>query len=141
MTTVLADAKAGLMVSDSCVTAGDRVWSGPKIFRIRGHLLGFAGDVSARDRFRKWWKEGGEGDGPSFKGGEALVMTPEGILQYYHGDDPMEIISSGREAIGSGGKAAIAAYDALGWDNARRAVEVACRHDSGSRAPIRAMKL
>lgn len=142
MTTILADVHLGVMVSDSCVTAGDRVWSGPKVHRVRGELLGFAGDVAARLRFIEWWKKGAEeGDEPTFKGGVALRMTDDGKLLYYHDDDPVEVMLTGREAIGSGGKAAIAAYEALGWKNPRRAVAIACNHDSGSRPPVRLYRL
>lgn len=142
MTTVLADARLGVMVSDSCVTGGDRVWSGAKVFRVRGHLLGFAGDIAARTRFLAWWKRGGkEADAETFKGGQALVMTPAGKLIFYEGDDLPVDIPGGREAIGTGGKAAIAAYDALGWEDPKKAVAVACRYDSASRLPVRVYKL
>jgi hypothetical protein len=142
VTTVLADSKAGVMVSDSCLTDKDRIWSGPKIFRIRGHLLGFAGNVDARARFIEWFKKGAiEADATTFKGGSALVMAPDGKLTQYDDDALPEVILGGREAIGSGGKAAIAAYDALGWKNPRRAVLIACRHDAGSRTPVRVIKL
>jgi ATP-dependent protease HslVU (ClpYQ) peptidase subunit len=142
MTTVLADVHLGVMVSDSCVTDGDRIWSGPKVYRIRGDLLGFAGDIAARSRFLEWWKKGGlEEDAPTFKGGDALVMKESGKLLYYHGDDLAEEILRGREAIGTGGQAAIAAYEALGWKNPRRAVAIACNHDARSRPPVRLYRL
>lgn len=142
MTTVLADARKGVMVSDSCVTDGDRIWSGPKVFRVRGHLLGFAGTLAPRERFLKWFKNGALKDQEeTFKGGVALVITPKGKLLYYNEDDLAVEIAGGREAIGTGGKAAIAAYDALGWENPRRAVLIACRHDNASRTPVRIMTM
>jgi ATP-dependent protease HslVU (ClpYQ) peptidase subunit len=142
VTTVLADARSGVMVSDSCVTGGDRVWNGVKVFRVRGHLLGFAGDIAPRTRFLEWWKAGAmEKDAPTFKGGQALILTPGGKLVFYEGDDLPVDIPGGREAIGTGGKVAIAAYDALGWTDPKKAVAVACRHDSASRLPVRVYKL
>ncbi len=45
MTTIVADWRFGVMVSDSSISDGDRIWLGRKVFRIREELLGFCGDV------------------------------------------------------------------------------------------------
>lgn len=139
MTTILADAKLGVMVSDSCFNDGDRVYTGRKVFRVREGLLGFAG---LRDEFMRvlaWWKDGRTGTPPKFNGG-MLLLCDEGLFEF---DTPVVPIKmeSGRAAIGSGGKGAICAYEAMGFEDPARAVAIACRHDHASRAPVRTYRL
>ena len=50
-------------------------------------------------------------------------------------------MASGIEAIGSGGKAAICAYEALALTDPVHAVRIVCKHDAGSRAPVRVYRL
>ena len=142
MTTVLADARLGVMVSDSAINDGSRLWLGPKVFRIRGALLGFAGETHIREGFMKWWREGAlVAETPTFKGGIALVLTPDRKLLYFEEDKWMETLRNGREAIGTGSQAAMAAYEALDWKDPKKAVRIACHHDHQSRAPVRAYNL
>jgi hypothetical protein len=51
MTTILADLKLGVMVADSSISDGDRVWSGRKVFRFKGTLLGFSGNIDEAIEF------------------------------------------------------------------------------------------
>jgi hypothetical protein len=44
MTTVVASLRDRVMVSDSCVSDGDRRYPGRKVWRVNGALIGFAGD-------------------------------------------------------------------------------------------------
>ena len=128
------------MVSDSSISDGDRVWLGRKVYRFRGHLIGFAGDVNEAEVFLKWWKAGGIDKPPKFTGSQALILSATGLVSYNVSTTP-ERVKSGIEAIGSGSKAAMAAYEALGWEDPQRAVSIVCRHDAGSRAPVRTYKL
>ena len=50
-------------------------------------------------------------------------------------------LASGREAIGTGGKAAMCAYEALWFTDPRRAVSIVCKHDAASRTPVRVYRL
>ncbi len=45
MTTIVADARAGIMASDSLWTDDTVIGSVRKVWRVRGDLIGFAGDV------------------------------------------------------------------------------------------------
>lgn len=130
------------MVSDSNATDGDRVWSMKKVHRIRGALLGFAGLVPEFEAFLDWYR-GGMVEKLQFTGDETsvLVLTSSGL--YLFDDNLMQLqrVKTGREAIGSGGKAAIAAYEALNFTDPRRAVRIACKHDAGSRTPVRTYTL
>lgn len=140
MTTILADFKLGLMVADSGFSDGDRVWSGRKVHRHKGALLGLAGDVNEGQLFLTWWKRGCTGKPPTFVHSQALVLDEQG-LRCFNAACVGERIAGGVEAIGSGAKAAICAYEALGLCDPARAVRIVCRHDSGSRAPVRVYRL
>lgn len=137
MTTVLADARLGVMVSDSSATDDDRVWSERKVFRHKGALYGFAGNVDERLLFMEWIK--GDGKVPAFSG--SCLMLSEGGLFLYDSTTMPQKIARGIEAIGTGAKAAMCAYEALGYADPKRAVSIVCKHDSGSRAPVRVYRL
>lgn len=129
------------MVADSGASDGDRQWLGArKVWRVRGALIGFAGEYEAIETFLDWWRAGQYAPPPPFKKGHALVLTEGGLLLYAGSANPVTATGD-RDAIGSGGKAAMAAYEAMGWQNPRRAVQIACRHDAGSRPPVRLYKL
>lgn len=140
MTTILADFRLGVMVADSSISDGDRVWSGLKVYRHKGAILGFAGDVDESLEFLKWWKGGCKARHPKFSHSCALVLAESGLTQYAYSLTPMPV-KGGIEAIGSGGKAAICTYEALGFFDPVAAVKLVCKHDAGSRAPVRVYKL
>lgn len=58
MTTILADARLGVIVTDSNMSDEDRVWTTRKVRRVKKHLLGFAGEESAVEPFITWFKAG-----------------------------------------------------------------------------------
>lgn len=143
MTTILADAAHGVMVADTLLTDGERRWTGRKVFRIRGTLVGAAGDsrvyLRLFDALRKrepltheMWCENDNTD--------LLVLTPDGLFHYASGPTPERVLS-GREAIGTGAGIAMAVHEALGWGDPKRAVALAAKHDINSGAPIRVYKL
>lgn len=140
MTTVLADWRLGVMVSDSSISDGDRIWIGRKVFRWRGDLLGFCGDVDEAQNFIKWWKAGKTGKPPKFTNSECLVLSRSGLI-HYSSLGIAEKIPNGIEAIGTGAKAAMCAYEALSYFAPALAVGIVCKHDSGSRKPVRTYKL
>jgi len=138
MTTILANLSLGLMVSDSSISDGDRVWIGRKVWRSKGALIGFAGDVNEAGEFMQWWRLGGKP--PKFVNSQALVMSADGLFSYNVSMTP-ERVKTGIEAIGSGAKAVMCAYEALEWADPVRAVSIVCNHDSGSRKPVRTYRL
>ncbi len=144
MTTILADAKLGLMVADSNMIDEDagRRWSVRKVKRLRGALLACAGDVMQGNYFIDWWKEGAETE-PKFKFDEsaALVLDDSGLYLFDATTPMLTRVPSGREAIGTGAIAAMAAYEALKWKDPRRAVTIACKHDRNSAPPVRLYRL
>lgn len=140
MTTVLADARHGIMLSDSSISDGDRVWIGRKVVRCSGELFGFSGDCDEAVQFMAWWKSGQSSKLPHFRNSCCLRLSPTGLFHYDHGITPQKV-PSGIESIGTGAKAAIAAYDALGFTNPRRVLALACKYDANSRAPVRIYKI
>lgn len=138
MTTILADYRLGVMVSDSNASDEDRVWSERKVYRWRGSLIGFAGEVSKEVEFLKWFKKGGKA--PNLSGVFALVLSGDGLF-FYEGNTTAQKIERGIEAIGSGAKAAMCAYEALAFTDPVLAVRIVCKHDSGSRPPVRTYRL
>lgn len=140
MTTVLADWHLGLMVSDSNVSDQDRHWIQRKVFRIRGALVGISGLLSQCQAFVTWYRGGCEDKPPKLDQFAALVMSADGLLHYDSSHIPVPVLS-GREAIGSGAKAAMVGYELMGWKNPKQVVKVVCNHDANSRAPVRAYRL
>lgn len=140
MTTVLADAHKGLMVSDSCATCGDRVWRAIKVHRMHGMLVALSGDLNQGAEFLRWWQSMCATKPPRFDRSSALVLDGK-TLMAFNGACIPETIRGGIEAIGSGGKAAMCAYQALGFADPVKAVSIVCEHDSGSRKPIRTYRI
>jgi hypothetical protein len=128
------------MVSDSNVSDGDRSWCDKKVFRHKGAILGFAGTVDYRIAFMAWWKSDRASLPPIAPEGSVLVLDHKALTVYSYGVTG-EVISSGIEAIGSGAKAAMCAYDALSHTNPAKAVRIVCKHDSGSCGPVRVYRL
>lgn len=137
MTTILADARTGIIVSDSNASDDDRTWSERKIFRYRGQLYGFCGLVSERVEFMEWIHGGPI---PDFGHSQCLLLNTSGLFLYDESPTPQRV-PRGIEAIGTGGKAAICAYEALGWMQPKLAVQIVCKHDAASRTPVRGYRL
>jgi hypothetical protein len=139
MTTIAADVRLGLMVSDSNVSDEICVWKMRKVWRIQGSLIGLSGHVEHFAPFLKWCREGLTDAPPKLPNLHALVLSHAGLL-HFAGGLPMAI-QSGRYAIGTGAMAAMAAMEALEWADPKRAVQIVCRHDAGSRGPVRVYRL
>jgi hypothetical protein len=138
MTTVIADARLGVIVSDSNATDDDRAWSERKVFRHKGALYGFAGTVDERIAFMEWIK--GDGKAPDFSNSYCMMLSESGLFIYDKSTMPQKV-ARGIEAIGTGAKAAMCAYEAMGYADPKRAVAIVCKHDSGSRTPVRVYRL
>lgn len=137
MTTIAADAGLGLMASDSQWTDGDARGIARKIFRIRGALIGFAGNLGEIELAREWFKSGFTSDYPDV-GVTALIMRGRSLSTWtvIDGEIPMR---QPRFAIGTGGLCARAAMIA-GADCAQ-AVRIACTIDANSGGRVRVYRL
>lgn len=142
MTTLLADTRFGVMVSDSNITDGDRAWSGRKVRRMKGSIVGFAGNVIDFDAFI-WWFKSDMVHSLQIKNEDTsiLVLNHTGLFLFDDNSKQLQRCSKAYESCGTGGKAAMAAYEALGFTDPKRAVAIACKHDAQSRAPVRVYAL
>jgi ATP-dependent protease HslVU (ClpYQ) peptidase subunit len=144
VTTVLADATIGVMVSDSLVTDGDRKWKARKVFRVKGELVAAAGNEPVWRAALEWLR--GDGERPKWdEDSSLLVLAPAGLFLYDINGDRVPVDAC--EAIGTGGKAAICAYRAL-WTVGLRneeamqvAVRIVCGQDANSLGPVRVYRL
>ena len=128
------------MISDSSISNGDRIWIGRKVIRWHGALFGFAGDCLEAEQFMLWFKAGCTDKPPTFKNSECLMLNSKGLTHYLESCIPSHV-RGGTEAIGTGAKAAMCAFEALDFSDPKRAVALACKHDAGSRKPVRIYKL
>ena len=138
MTTILADTKLGVMVSDSNVSDEDRAWSRRKVWRIGGALVGVAGSTEHWLPLLDWLRHDPDAEPPKFGDASLLILDRRGLRIYNCSPFPER---AQREAIGCGGKVAMAVYEALGWQDPAKAVRITCKHDAGSRAPVRLYRL
>lgn len=133
MTTIAADFRSGVMVSDSRTSIGSAWVPSTKVQRINGELIGCAGTVSDIQRWQKWYQGGKRGARPKCEDFCALVLRKDGLFYIYDGGHEL-LIERGFHAVGSGGDAANGAL--LAGVDAHKAVEIACQVDSGSGGDI-----
>lgn len=139
MTTILADARLGIMVADSNISDGTTAASMRKVWRVGGALVGIAGDVCEFNTFLNWYREGMSGPVSGINCIYALVLSSSGLVHFAgKWATPSQ---RGFEAIGTGAMAALATHEALDFQDPKRAVRIVCKHDATSRGPVRAYEL
>ena len=138
MTTIFADAKKGVMVSDSRVTIGNTWHAATKVFRIGDDLVAFAGLRSEALKWVDWYSNGKRGPQPKITNSEALILSSDGVV-YVDGTGESNPIERGYMGIGSGGSIAVGAF--MAGADAKKAVEIACQVDTSSGGAITVHKL
>jgi hypothetical protein len=129
MTTILADAKAGVMVCDTKCVDGNVWFPLTKVVRVGKELVGMAGDVKEGRAWLKWYQGGKKGPRPKLEDFAALSLREDGV--YSVEADGLELlIERGFYAVGSGGACAMAAF--MAGADAETAVRIACQIDTGS---------
>lgn len=135
MTTVVCNREE--MASDSQLTGEYRA-SAKKLWKIKGAVIGIAGEYSACTRFVKWL-QGELQDEPDMETVDAMVLTTDGRILHYNGStEPFEVEDQ-FSAIGSGSQAAMAAMH-MGA-SVERAIEVAALVDVGTGGPVQYHKI
>lgn len=138
MTTVLADAAAGVMVCDSKCTEGNTWFPMTKVSRNGAELIGIAGHVKEASAWMKWYLGGKKGARPKMENFGGLILRPDGL--YSVAEDAYEMkIDRGFHAIGSGGACALGAF--MAGADAEKAVQIACQVDAGSGGAVVVHKL
>lgn len=140
MTTVLADARLGVMVSDSSTSDPDTQlkWPTQKIFEFDDALFGVCGDSAEIDRWLAWMRSGRKGRRPRFKESSVLELARDGLFVW---DNAQHRYSAERDchAVGGGAMAALAAVEC--GKTPEEAVEIACRIHHGSEGPLQIRNL
>lgn len=140
MTTIVY--RDGVMAADSRATAcNGSISRMTKLFRVRGDIVGFAGEASSALVFHDWYKRPDRKDIPqALRDGSAdfsaLVLTSKGLLEYDKWCRAMTVEDE-FYAIGSGTLAALGAMHQ--GATARQAVAIACRIDPHSGPPVVSM--
>lgn len=130
MTTIIADASLGVMCSDSQWSDDDEKGSVRKVWRIKGALVGFAGDMDQAAKAREFIS----GRGPAPCGNvTALWLGPEGLRVWTPSDGWLDI--GPVHAIGSGSKAARAAH--FVGATPQQAIRAAAAVDAGTGGRVR----
>lgn len=138
MTTILADAKKGLMVCDSKATCDGSWFPVTKVYPVDGELIGFAGLMTEGTRWLDWYANGQRGKMPAIDNVSVLILSTDGVRLVESSGRNVHI-ERGYHGIGSGGNAALGAF--MAGADARKAVEIACQIDAGSGGQIHVHKL
>lgn len=146
MTTIVATPQA--LYSDSNVTDGTAVFSAQKIYRLRGKLVGCAGDGPMIGFFLDAFKRGTKRVkmSPEYKASipederdfSALIVDEHGM---WHLDNTFtaDLVQELFMAVGTGADAARGAM--MAGATPEEAIEIACKIDSASRGPVQALFL
>lgn len=138
MTTIFADAKAGVMVCDSKISSGGTWYPATKVYRHNGELIGLAGDCKDGDAWLKWYRSGKKGPVPKGDEFEGLILRETGL--YKLNTSAHEILMErGFHGVGSGGGCATAAF--MAGADAQKSVQIACEIDAGSGGDVVVHKL
>lgn len=136
MTTIVY--RDGVLAADSAVTDREtyvgetiKIWRSP--MGVLGGVTGCLGDSA---KFRDWFVGGCQGGVPDFSDNdsEALLVQPDGSVEWVGKGQKRFAIKSRFYAIGSGFKIALGALHA--GASAERALEIACDIDNYTRRPI-----
>lgn len=130
MTVVVASVSEGRMCSDSMALDSDEETWIPctKVFRARGHVIGFAGSYGDIAPLVAWYRKRKLGDPPPVDDDtEMLILTPDGLKAWSRVEGFHEV-EGDRHAIGAGKQIALCALE-MGADT-QRAAELAVKYSA-----------
>jgi len=134
MTTIVADFKAGTMCADSQWTDGEERGPVRKVHRIRGALIGLAGNL---DDIHAWLQAYKSGNALPKCIATALLLDQTGVYTWNSAEGWLPMPSPW--AIGSGGKLARAAM--MAGADAKQAVRIAIQIDASTNGVVRTYRL
>lgn len=147
MTTIIADAKRKVIVSDSRITtqSGLTQYAAEKVYRVGKSIYGEAGDNENGLKFRRWVLDGQPKKGrPAFGNTTddefcVLEIDREGMWMW---DQTMvrQKLLEDVFAVGSGAKIALYAIKVLG-KSAEEAIEEAAKIDMHTAPPVQCLSL
>jgi hypothetical protein len=146
MTTIVATLEG--MGADTMVSKIGGFYPAKKIVRIKGDIIGAAGDAGDCTRFLDWAKHDfSDKKKPKFnvvgtdEESEILLVNEQGIFTMCTTDPYPELIEAPFWAIGSGGKAARGAYLRDPTITIEEALAIAAQVDENTRAPFTILRL
>jgi len=138
MTTVAVD-ETGLVAADTQLTAGNYALHVSKLFRMTdGSVITGCGAWSLIYARIQWHLDGEGGDPPDIRGGDIVIVKPDGTIWVGEGDCPVYPIMDRSIAIGCGRDLARSAL-ARG-KSALEAVQEAVGLDCYSGEPVQSMR-
>jgi 20S proteasome alpha/beta subunit len=129
------------MAADKRITSSP-IFSTTKLFRVKGSLIGVAGNIEQALRFVEWRKAKSTAEKPCFSEEtcfEALELKPDGSLVYWGAEMYGIPIEEDFYAIGTGAPYALGAM-AMGA-NLQKAIQVASRWDTATGNEIQMLNL
>lgn len=144
MTTIIADAKRGVLVSDSRITTFGSLtqYGAEKLYRISKAVYGEAGDVEDSLKFRRWVLDGQPKAGrPKYTGDtfNVLELTKGGLYLWDYTLARQEMRET-EYAIGSGQAIALYVMRVLG-KTAEEAIEEVAKIDIHTAGPVQVLSL
>jgi ATP-dependent protease HslVU (ClpYQ) peptidase subunit len=136
MTTIAADATERVMACDAFWFSSDECGLVKKVFRVRGALVGAAGDLREIVRWLEAYRK--KRDLPDDLSITVLRLSADGLHTWTAADGWLPV-DEPRYAIGSGGKCARGAMAA--GASCREAVRIAATIDAGTGGPVRTYRL
>lgn len=139
MTTVAY--RKGVMASDSsCWEGGTHTHAVRKVWRVRGILIGCAGNMSDIHAFVRWVKAGAdEDDYPRMKSLQAIMARPDGKVVCFEGGSYHPIVVRDPYcAVGSGSPVALGALHH--GASAVEAVRAARHHNEGTKGRVNSVR-
>ena len=126
----------GIMAADgACWINDSQITRMQKIYRLKGGLVGMAGDVEVISQFIEWLKDGADEDEFPLGNYESIVVNPSGRVTLFEGGSYCPVpLRAQYAAIGAGIDYALGAMFA-GAD-ARLAVKAAIAYNAKCRGPI-----
>lgn len=136
MTTIACNRK--MMVADMQSDDAGTKCPAHKIFRVKGAIIGIAGEYGQGLLFRDWYKDRRKKKPELTEDFSALVLTRQGIEKWENTlvSQPIDLPFY---AIGTGGHLALAAME-CGRDP-KQAVKIACKYDTHSGLPLESEEL
>jgi hypothetical protein len=130
----------GVLAADSCATDASFQTYTQKLFRRKGVLIGFCGDIEQALVFVDWYfdRKSRQPDRTSENEWEAIVITKEGAEMWGPSLRPVPVIDH-FYALGSGAAVAMGAMEA--GATAKKAAQIACRRDPFCKEPVYTVRI
>lgn len=137
MTTIVADRKG--MAADKRITGTVAVFKTPKLYRVNGSVIGYAGNVEQALQFIEWRRHPDTKPTFSEPSFEILELTSDGRLMWWGSEMIAVPIEDDHYAIGSGAAYALGAMAA--GATVKEAIQIAAMYDANTGTEVQTLTL